>query len=214
MRTSIKLLTLLSVIFFTSCQKEVNYATGNNQGNSNNGNGTGNTNNITGDYDFVGMTAHTESTVTSSAVGQEIKAVTVSDYITKENTGTAQITSTQFIFTNLGFSIDTTMNVKTYLDNSLYDDSNFPFVGTYPGTNSTSSYVRNSADSITVTGALGVAADPSGNTATGPVGVKLSWSGDTLLLKVNSSFTQSITQNGMPGTIVGSVTGVTKLKKH
>jgi hypothetical protein len=46
------------------------------------------------------------------------------------------------------------------------------------------------------------------------VGVKLSWSGDTLLLNVNSSFTQTVTQQGVPGTMVGSVNGVLKLKKH
>jgi hypothetical protein len=34
---------------------------------------------------------------------------------------------------------------------------------------------------------------PSGATPTGPVGLKLSWSGDTLLMKINSTFTQNVT---------------------
>lgn len=216
MRTAAKLLLLLAIIC-TSCQKEVDYATSGNSGNSGGTGGTGgtgNTSNIEGDYDFVGMVAHTESSVTVSAAGSEVKAVTVSDYVTKNNTGTMKITSNQLIGTDLSYSIDTTVNVKTYLDNVLFDDSDVPFTGDTPPTTDTSPYVRNSTDSITVAGFLGVPTDPSGTIPTGDVGVKLSWSGDTLLLKINTSFTQNVTQNGVPGTFVGSVKGTLRLKKH
>jgi len=216
MRTASKLLLSL-VIVFTSCQKEVDYATsGNSGGTGGTGGpgGNGNTSNVEGDYDFVGMVAHTQTSVTVSAAGSEIKAVTVSDYVTKNNTGTMKITSNQLIGTDIGYSIDTTMNVKTYMDNVLFDDSDVPFVGDSPPTSNTSPYVRNSADSITVTGLLGVPTDPSGTIPTGDVGVKLSWSGDTLLLKINTSFTQTVTQGGVPGTLVGSVNGILRLKKH
>ena len=212
MKTAAKLSILLTlIILFTSCQKEVNYANNNNPGNTG---GTGNSNDIVGDYDFVGLAAHTNSTVTVSELGQVIKSVTVSDYVSQNNIGTVKITSGQFISSGLGYSIDTTMNVKTYQDNVLFDDSDFPFVISVPASNTTSPYSRITADSISVTGALGVAPDPSGSTPTGPVGVKLSWSGDTLLLHVNTSFTQSVTQGGIPGTITGSVNGITKLKKR
>jgi hypothetical protein len=200
------LLVLSLILFLVSCQKEVNLQ---NQG----GTGGGGTNSITGDYDFVGMTAHTNSTVTASAMGQQLKTITVSDYTSESNAGTVRITSNQFISTGLAYSIDTTMNVKTYIDNVLFDDSDFPFTASLPPTSSTSTYVRNSADSITVTGALGVPG-PSGGAPTGPVGIKLSWSGDTLLLKVATTITQSISQGGIPGTFTGIVNGVTKLKKH
>ena len=96
----------------------------------------------------------------------------------------------------------------------LFDDSDFPYVVTIPPTSSTSPYVRVKADSITVTGAFGVSTGPSDATPTGPVGVKLSWSGDTLLMKINSTFTQNVTQNGVPGVVTGTVIGVTKLKKR
>jgi hypothetical protein len=215
MRTATKLLLLSSlIIVFTSCQKEVDFQTRNSSGGTGGTAAPGNTNNIVGDYDFVGMVAHTQSTVTVNAQGQQLKAITISDYVTKSNIGTVKITSNQFITTGLGYSIDTVMNVKTYIDNVLFDDSDVPFVASVPSSSSTSSYVRNSADSITVTGAIGVSPDPSGNTPTGPVGVRLSWSGDTLLLKVKSSFTQSITQGGVPGIITGSVSGITRLKKR
>jgi hypothetical protein len=209
------LLIVSLIVFLVSCQKEVSFGPGGGgTGGSGTGGGTGNTNNIVSDYDFVGMVAHTKSTVTVNTAGSELKTITVSDYVTENNIGTVKITSNQFISTNLGYSIDTIMNTKTYIDNVLFDDSDFPFVVSTPPTSSTSAYVRVSADSITVTGAIGTSPNPTGNTPTGPVGVKLSWSGDTLLMKVNTSFTQTITQGGVPATLEGSVNGITKLKKR
>jgi len=211
MRTTTKLLLSLAILF-TACQKEVTAnASGNTGGTGNNNNSTSN---IEGDYDFVGMAAHTESAITVSASGSEVKAVTVSDYVTKDNTGTMKITSDQLISTNLGYSIDTIVNVKTYLDNVLFDDEDVPYAGSTPPTSETTPYVRNSADSITATGFMGIPSDPSGAIPTGPAGLKLGWSGDTLLLKVNTTFTQSVSQGGVPGTMVASVIGTFKLKKH
>jgi uncharacterized protein YdeI (BOF family) len=147
MRTVTKLLLLTLAIVFMAARKKLITATANNSGGTG---GTGepgtNTNNIEGDYDFVGMAAHTESSITVDASGSQVKAVTVSDYLTKDNTGTMKITSDQFICTNLGYSIDTIVNVKTYLDNVLFDDSDVPFAGSTPPTNGATPYVRNSAD--------------------------------------------------------------------
>jgi hypothetical protein len=207
-----RLFLLFTIVSLVSCQKEVDLQPG--VGSGTGSGGGGNTNSIIGDYDFVGMVAHTQSTVTVSDQGQQLKAVTVTDYVTKNNVGTAKFTSSDFIGTGIGYSIDTMMNLKTYIDNVLFDDSNLPYAVTSPPANSTSPYVRVNADSITITGAIGAPTGLSGSTPTGPVGLKLSWSGDTLLLKINSTFTQNVTQNGVPGMLSGTVVGVTKLKKR
>jgi hypothetical protein len=211
MRTG-KLFVLALIVSLVSCEKEINLQPG--VGSGAGSGGAGNPSSIIGDYDFVGMTAHTQSTVTVSDQGQQLKAVTVSDYVTKNNIGTAKFTSSDFIGTGIGYSIDTMVNLKTYIDNVLFDDSDIPFVVTSPPTNSTSPYVRVTTDSITITGAFGASTGPSGTTPTGPVGARLSWSGDTLLMKINSTFTQNVTQNGVPGVLTGTVIGVTKLKKR
>ena len=208
-KTLISVLILTIVIF--SCQKEVDFQNGANQGGT--GSGTGNNRTIVGDYDFVGSWAHTLSTVTVNAGGDQLKTVTVSDYATENNTGTVKITSNQFIVSNMSYDIDTMMNAKTYVNGVLVNNSDFPFVVSQPATSSTSNYVKNSADSITITGAFG-APDPSGNTPTGPVGARVSWSGDTLILKVNTTVSQTITQGGVPGQFAGTVNGITKLKKR
>ena len=209
MRTrTIKLfLAILSfIVTLASCQKEINYTVPNASALP--------SNNIVGDYDFVGLTAHTESAVTVTDQGQTIKSVTVSDYITKNNVGTARITSNQVIGTGIGYSIDTTVNVKTYINNILTEQLDVLFVATVPPTNTISPYIQITADSITVTGDFGTLPDPSGNVPTGPIGLKLSWSGDTLFLKMNSTFTQTVTQNGVPGVSTVTAVGVTKLKRR
>jgi hypothetical protein len=205
-----KVILLFSVVLVTSCQKELSIDLGSQNGG---GGGTGTNRNIVGDWNFVGMTATTNSTVTVSSPLGELKSITVSGYITKNNAGTVKITSSDFITTGLGYSIDTTMNVKTYMNGLLLDNTDMPFALDSPPVSNTSPYTRINADSITVTGAFG-APNPSGATPTGPVGIRIAWSGDTLLLKVASSFTQSISQAGVPGTLVGSVTGITKLKRR
>lgn len=209
------LLLLSASLFLVSCQKEISFEPGSNPnpGGGPGGPGPGGNTVITGDYDFVGMTANTLSSVSINLAGDEMKTVTTSNYTTENNTGTVKITANQFITTNFAYSINSTMNAKTYVNNMLLDDSNFPFVTSVPAQSTTSTYVRVNNDSLTVTGALGTAPDPTGTVPTGPVGVKMSWSGDTLLLKVNTTFTQTITQGGIPASFTGTVVGVTKLKK-
>jgi hypothetical protein len=198
--------TFFFIVALASCQKEINYAIPNASPVP--------SNSIVGDYDFVGLTGHTVSSVTVTDQGQTIKTVTVSDYVTKNNVGSTTITSNQFIGTGVGYSIDTTVNETTYVNNAQTAQFNVPFVGTVPPTNTISPYIQITPDSLTVTGDFGALPDPSGNVPTGPIGLKISWSGDTLFLKENSTFTQSVTQNGVPGVMTGTAIGVTKLKKR
>lgn len=206
-------LLLFFTLSITSCQKDADDLLG---GNSNNqGGGSNNNTGIVGDYNFINVTAHTVAEVSVTDGGVNLKSITTSDYITKNNVGTMKITATDLVGTGIGYSVDTVMNVKTYLDGVLFDDSQFPFTGTYPPSNSTSPYVKNTNDSITVTGAMGV---PSGGTTggtipTGPIGFKYKWSADTLILTTNTITNQSIVQGGVPATVKSSANVTMKLKK-
>ena len=88
-----------------------------------------------------------------------------------------------------------------------------PFVLTVAPATTTNPYTRINDDSLSVIGTLGVAT-PTGAAPTGPVGMKISWSGDTLLLKIVTSFTQNVSQGGDPGVLTGFVNGVAKLTKR
>ena len=207
------LLILATALSLTSCKKEIDPLDPGSGTVNTPGGGTGSTNSITGEYNFVGLAASTYTSVVVSSQGSELKAVTVSDYNTKNNVGTATITASDIMFNGVGYSIDTTANGKTYIDDVLFNDSDFPFVASFPPTNTTTPYTRISSDSLDVVGTLGVS-DPSGVAPTGTIGVKLSWSGDTLLLHIKSSFTQNISQNGETGVLTGFVDGISKLKKR
>lgn len=144
MRTATKLLLILTILF-TACQKEIDYATGNTADNTGGTGGTGNNNNnstsnIEGDYDFVGMAAHTEAAITVDASGSEVKSVTVSDYETKNNRGTMKITADQFISTDFFYTAETVANVKTYMDNVLMAESDVPIVASTPPSTCTTPY--------------------------------------------------------------------------
>ncbi len=95
------------------------------------------------------------------------------------------------------------------------DESDLPYIMSAPVTDKTMDYKRNNNDSLTFANAFIVFTAPTSATgpATGPVGASINWSGDTLLLKVLSSFTTSITQAGTPGILEGAMSGVIKLKR-
>jgi hypothetical protein len=210
-------LILCVAIFFSSCQKEVSFDTppGNPGSGNGGGNGGGNNNNsIIGDWDFVGLTANTHATIKFTEAGEETKSVTVSSYISKNNVGTVKITATEIITNGIAYSIDTTVNVKTYTDNVLIDDMDMPFIFSVPASSTTSTYTRNNNDSLTVTTWTAGPSTPSGPVQTGPTGMRISWAGDTLVLTVNSVTSQTIIEQGIPVSYVGIAHGITKLKRR
>ncbi len=203
---------LAVVMLLASCQKEVNFQ---DEQTSGGGGGTGNNNkSIIGDWIFAGMVGDTKSTVVFTDMGIQLKGVTTSLYYTKNNKGTVKITSSQFLFTGVGYDIDTTMHVKTYIDNVLLDDSDMPLVASTPPTDTKYDYVKNNADSLTLAGTVMSVSDPfSGGGPSGPSGGKISWSSDTLLITVKSHINTPISQGGTTGLLTGDLIGILKLKK-
>ena len=216
--------TALAFVLF-SCQKEVDFPPGQNPGTGNPGTGNpgtgnpgtgnpGSSNDIIGDYDFINLSAHTDVTITTNVGTDQMKTVTISDYVTKNNVGTVKITSTQMISDNVGYEIDTTMNGKTYINGVLISDIDLPFVMSVPPASNVSTYVKNSADSITTTGTFGIAQGTSGGgTSSAPFGLKLSWSGDTLSMKISTVLVENINQMGVSAIAVSKITGITRMKK-
>lgn len=208
------LLAALSTLILVSCQKEVDFSNGSGNGN---GNGNGN-NNIVGNYDFVGMIASTNSVVTMTGAGMNEKTITTSYYITKNNTGTVNITSNKMTTNNFAYEIDTTMHFKMYTDNILVLEDDLPFQMAMPASNGTSNYRTIGSDSLyfesgTVT--MGPVGGQSGGTMTSqPSGSKYSWSGDTLILKGSVYQEQTQTQMGMNIKITNAGSQIVKLKKR
>ncbi|HEX5654477.1 MAG TPA: hypothetical protein VFX58_15465 [Chitinophagaceae bacterium] len=202
-------LTVL-VTVFSSCQKEVDLQ------NSNNGNNGGNTAGIVGNYDFVGLSASTVSTVVTGSGIDEEKAVTRSSYSSTNNVGTVAITATQFNTTGIGYSISGIAYTDFYIGNVLFTSLDFPFDFVLPPTNGSSNYRMITNDSIYFDNGF-ISYDPTGSgnpTATLPTGARLSWSADTLLMKTSATMTS--TQDiggGVMARITNQATQIVKMKK-
>lgn len=196
------------VILLVSCQKEVDLQNGNNGG--------GNTASIVGNYDFVGMSASTISTVVTGSGLTEEKAITRSSYNSTNNVGTVAITSTQFNTTGIGYSISGIAYTDFYLGGVLFTSLDFPFDFDLPPTNGTSTYRMITNDSIYFDNGF-ISYDPTGSgnpTATMPAGARLSWSADTLLMR--TAATMTTTQDiggGVMARITNQASQIVKMKK-
>ena len=198
------------ILSLTACQKEVDF-----QDLEGPGSGNNNNINITGTWKFVGLSANTKVDITVSQAGQQLKAVTTSNYVSEDNTGTLTVTDNQFIYAGIGFTANGEQNVKTYLNGLLFDDQSMPYSETVPPSDLTSDYVRNSNDSLTFTNALLAIPDPSGGgTAPAPTGARIAITGDTLTVATKSTANTTITQNGVPGQFDARIDAVMKFTRQ
>lgn len=212
-----RLLWVIPVItaLFISCQKEADLQNDTNPGGSTGSGGTGNNNrDIVGDYDFVGVDGDTKATIVVSSPLGNAKTVTTAKYTSANNAGTIKITSDKLIYTDVAYTVNTTSHVQTYLGNTLLGEQDMPYTEDNPATSGEESYVKNNNDSLTFSDAILVADNPfQANVPASPMGARISWKGDTLLLKVKQTFSGSISQTGSPGDFTGTIDGLMKLKK-
>lgn len=191
----------------SSCQKEVGF------GDRDPDPGTGAANNILGDWKFVGMTGNSTTVSTATMAGDVMKSKSIMNYVTQNNSGSVKITGSQFIFTNLTYDINTTVNMTSYVNGILILDTDMPVATSFPLTNESDPYVRNTNDSLTLTASSLASAGAPVAPITAPLGMKISWASDTLLLKFHMIFTTTADYGGMPATVAGSTDGVLKLKR-
>ena len=185
------------ILTLTACQKEIDFQDSNNPPDGNNGGTNGE---LIDDWNFINLNAITNTSVSVTESGQQVKAVAFSDYVTENNTGTLKVTANQFIFSGIGHTVSDEVNIKLYLNGLLIDNADSAFNYTTPPTNGTIDYVRNSDDSLTFSNAIMTLPDPAGGgtAPAGPIGAKIRIANDTLSLTIKSSFDTTIAQGGSP----------------
>ena len=158
-------------LFLAACQKEVDNQDLNGPGGGNNGGSNGE---LVDDWNFVGLHAITNTSITAAEAGQQVKFVAFSDFISDNNTGTLKVTTNQFIFTGIGHTVNDEINIKMYLNGFLLNSADSAFNYTAPPADNTIDYVRNSNDSLTFASAIFTLPDlPGGGSAPGrPDGCK------------------------------------------
>lgn len=207
------LLFLVALIFFSSCQKEVDFL----DLGGGPGPGTGNTGAIIGDYNFVGLWSKQNNSVTTTQAGMELKAVALTEYTSQDNIGSLKITNDKFLFTGIGHKVQGTAIVLSYLDGVLIQQTSNPYEHVTPPADQSYDYVRNNSDSITFINGFANLPDASpGGTPTlptGPIGARISFSSDTLVLYTKFDFTFNQNQAGVPVVMDVNVEGIMKFKK-
>ena len=190
---------IILTIFLVSCQKEVDLQTG--------GGGGTVPKDITGNYKFISITANTKATVVAGTGTAQEKLITTSNYTTTNNVGTIAITSTDFTTTGVGYTAAGVATNEYYLGGALIQSIDVPFDEDIPPTSDNSKYKRINNDSLYFDDG-----DPTG--ASVPIGARISWAGDTLIMKMAFSITSTEDLGGgIMAQVTQAATELVKLKK-
>jgi hypothetical protein len=100
---------------------------------------------LVGNWNFINMNAHTQATTNA---GPGITSVSVSNYITKNNTGTIQFTKDSMAINNLSYTVDTTFTTYFYVAGVFTDSIVTPISTSLPATSATVEYQVIGSDSI------------------------------------------------------------------
>jgi hypothetical protein len=192
---------MLVSLVFLSCQKELSHTDTTAQ-------------TLNGTWKLLYIKAHTNSTGTYFDGTTHYKQVTLSDYITKLNSGTITFDGSNLIGTGIGYTVDTIAKSYSYQNNVLVDSLDFPFSLTLPPSNSKSPYVLVGSDSLYFSsgGGLGGTGSPSTNPANN--GARFTISGSTLTLKQNYYETQIDTSQGIPVNVANSASSTAVFQKQ
>lgn len=203
---------IVTLGMLVSCQKEVSFQDDIQQ-QPDLPAGSGTTADIKGDWTFVAQWISTQSTVISTQVGQELKMIASSDYTTTDNAGHLKVTNDQFIFTGLSVTVHSVVNLKTYFDGVLFDDSDTPVDLVNPPADNILDYQHNQADSVTFPNPAGMLPLPQGlppSTQIDPIGGHARISGDSLILDYKSVVSATIDEGGEPASLSAYSKGVMK----
>lgn len=127
---------------------------------------------LAGTYDFVGMSVDAVQTLTTKMDDDILKAVMITHYDTKNNTGTTVIAGSSIQNNNYGYRMEATSEVKYYLNGNVVDEETVTSSDTVPVSSNLLQYRLKGADSIYTT--AGVPPVTQGG--------RYYWKGDTLII--------------------------------
>ncbi|RYG42875.1 MAG: hypothetical protein EOO01_22280 [Chitinophagaceae bacterium] len=207
------LLLSATVIIASSCQKEVDYV---DLGGNNNPPGTGNPSNksIIGNWKFVRMLFDMNINDKSDDGMLDIVTIMEGSFTSFNEKGTLKIEANKMTGNGIAYSVDTTFKASFYSNGSLDDEIEVPYVYDVPATNSSSQYQKINDDSIAVQGGILDIDMPSGTTPIQPSGMRISWSGDTLLLTTRINKTETTNAGGISSQTTYDLKQVVKLVRN
>lgn len=166
---------------------------------------------LVGNYKFVSL--NVKGTTVTEVPSIDAKTVSVFEYTTKNNAGTANVTKDKFSYSGLTYSVDTTFLAYYYDQDVLIDSFDLPFIAQLPPTTATTPYEYIAPDSIYYPG--GSPMTVGGNTVTSEAaGGRFRFENDLLI--ITTRFNTKRTQNaqGQTATITGTGISIATLRKQ
>jgi hypothetical protein len=164
-----------------------------------------------GNWKFVSLNVKGESIVEVPIM--DAKTVSLFEYTTKNNAGTANVTKDKFSYSGLTYSVDTTFTSYFYEQGVLVDSFDFPLTETLPVTTAVTPYEYFAPDSIYYPG--GSPMNMGGATVTTQAsGGRFRIENDLLIITTRFNQTRTQTSQGMQSTITGRGVSIATLQKQ
>ncbi|QJB30016.1 hypothetical protein HF324_01005 [Chitinophaga oryzae] len=169
-------------------------------------------NKLVGTWKFAGVELKGQSvTAATDLEGNTLKGITNTDYISIENKGTVTFDERMMVSKDVSYTIDSKVKNATYINGELVASQDMPWRITMPPSESKAAYELRANDSLYSQGATASFPGMEGSMTGQPIASKLSWKGDTLLLKSHISFSKTSSVEGLPSVINYNHEVITKL---
>lgn len=169
-------------------------------------------NKLMGTWKFAGVELKGQSVTSATDMeGNTLKGITNTDYISIENKGTVTFDERMMVSKDISYTIDTKVQSVTYINNELVASQDAPFRITTPASESKGAYELRANDSLYSPGSSVSFPGMEGSMTGDAIASKLSWKGDTLVLKSRILFSKTSSVEGMPSVISYNHDVITKL---
>ncbi|WP_212003166.1 hypothetical protein [Chitinophaga sp. HK235] len=155
-------------------------------------------NKLTGVWKYAGMKINGQTVSESNIEGQAMRGIIDMDYTTFNNSGTVTFEETTVASNNIGYSLDTKVRVRAYIDGVLFRDMNESWPLTIPPMSSNGKYNMIGTDSVRIEGVVSSVPSSTGQLSKSiPATYKIAWAGDTLVLRAHIIFSSSEEHDGI-----------------
>lgn len=194
-------LLALLIVGAVSCQKEVeDIDLGDDPFNPTPGNPSNpsSNNSIIGNWRFVKLIGVSTTMLEMTESGVSTKMVSITNIDSKDEAGTLKIDETTMATNGVKYSASTMVESTMYVAGIPVDNFSMPYDFVSPATSASTNYRKISADSIFVESSFMDLNQGGSPVQTLASGAKISWSKDTMILRMRGQQTQTIDDAGTP----------------
>lgn len=174
--------------------------------------GTNPSNKLMGTWKFAGIELKGQSiTSYTDQDGGTFKGLLDIDYISTENKGTVTFDERMMTSKDMSYRIETNVKSFTYVNGQLLASQEMPWGITMPATGNSVEYELRANDSLYTKATTASFPGVDDALTRQPMATKLSWKGDTLVLKSHILYAKTIMEEGVPTAVNYNLDQVTKL---